>query len=113
MKAFLLAAGLGSRLRPLTDSIPKCMVPIGGRPLLDIWLDAFDRAGVSEVMVNLHHLPGVVRRHLADRTGPPVVRTFFEPRLLGSAGRALMSEKMCRVSPNRYSPVTTAGWADP
>ena len=86
MKAFLLAAGLGSRLRPLTDSIPKCMVPIGGRPLLDIWLDAFDRAGVSEVMVNLHHLPGVVRRHLADRTGPPVVRTFFEPRLLGSAG---------------------------
>ena len=86
MKAFLLAAGLGSRLRPVTDSIPKCMVPIDGRPLLDIWLDAFDRAGVNEVLVNLHHLPDVVRRHIAVRTRPPVVHMFFEPQLLGSAG---------------------------
>lgn len=86
MKAFLLAAGLGSRLRPVTDSIPKCMVPIDGKPLLDIWLDAFDRAGVNEVLVNLHHLPDVVRRHIAVRTRPPVVRMFFEPQLLGSAG---------------------------
>ena len=86
MKAFLLAAGIGSRLRPVTDSVPKCMVVIDDRPLLDIWLDAFDRAGIDEVLVNLHHLPDVVRRHLAERTGPPVVRTFFEPELLGSAG---------------------------
>ena len=86
MKAFLLAAGVGSRLRPITDTIPKCMVAIDGRPLLDIWLDAFDRAGVDEVLVNLHHLPDVVRRHLAARTGPPAVRTVFEPELLGSAG---------------------------
>ena len=86
MKAFLLAAGIGSRLRPITDSVPKCMVVIDDRPLLDIWLDAFDRAGIDEVLVNLHHLPDVVRRHLAERTGPPVVRTFFEPELLGSAG---------------------------
>ena len=67
MKAFLLAAGIGSRLRPITDTIPKCMVVIDGRPLLDIWLDAFDRAGVDEVLVNLHHLPDVVRDHLAER----------------------------------------------
>lgn len=86
MKAFLLAAGIGSRLRPITDSIPKCMVVIDDRPLLDIWLDAFDRAGIEEVLVNLHHLPDVVRRHLAERTRPPVVRTFFEHELLGSAG---------------------------
>ena len=86
MKAFLLAAGIGSRLRPVTDSVPKCMVVIDDRPLLDIWLDVLDRAGVDEVLVNLHHLPDVVRRHLAERTGPPVVRTFFEPELLGSAG---------------------------
>ena len=86
VKAFLLAAGVGSRLRPITDTIPKCMVAIDGRPLLDIWLDAFDRAGVDEVLVNLHHLPDVVRDHIAARTGPPVVRTFFEPELLGSAG---------------------------
>ncbi len=86
MKAFLLAAGVGSRLRPLTDTTPKCMLPIGNRPLLDIWLDAFDRAGVDEVLVNLHHLPDVVRRHLAGHTGPPAVRMVFEPELLGSAG---------------------------
>jgi len=86
MKAFLLAAGVGSRLRPITDTIPKCMVPIDGQPMLDIWLDAFDRAGVDEVLVNLHLLPDVVRHHLEGRPGTPAVRTFFEPELLGSAG---------------------------
>jgi mannose-1-phosphate guanylyltransferase len=86
MKAFLLAAGVGSRLRPITDTIPKCMVPIDGQPMLDIWLDAFDRAGMDEVLVNLHYLPDVVRHHLEARTGTPAVRTFFEPELLGSAG---------------------------
>jgi mannose-1-phosphate guanylyltransferase len=89
VKAFLLAAGVGSRLRPLTDTTPKCMLLIDDRPLLDIWLDAFDRSGVDEVLVNLHHLPDVVRRHLAARSGPPAVRTFFEPELLGSAGTLL------------------------
>jgi mannose-1-phosphate guanylyltransferase len=86
VKAFLLAAGVGSRLRPITDAIPKCMLDMGGRPLLDIWLDAFARAGVDEVLVNLHHLPDAVRRQVATRTGPPVVRTVYEPVLLGSAG---------------------------
>ena len=86
MKAFLLAAGLGSRLRPITDTIPKCMVPIDGRPMLDIWLGALDSADVDEVLVNLHHLPHVVRRHLDERVGPPTVRTVFERELLGSAG---------------------------
>lgn len=86
MKAFLLAAGVGSRLRPITDTLPKCMVVIDDRPLLDVWLDAFDRAGIDEVLVNLHHLPDVVRDHIAARGGPPVVRAFFEPELLGSAG---------------------------
>ena len=89
MKAFLLAAGVGSRLRPLTDEIPKCMVEIDGRPLLDIWLDAFEQAGIDEVHVNLHHLPGIVSRHLAARCGPPGVSTSFEPTLLGSAGTLL------------------------
>jgi mannose-1-phosphate guanylyltransferase len=86
VKAFLLAAGIGSRLRPITDITPKCMLTIGDRPLLDIWLAAFDRAGVDEVLVNLHHLPNVVRRHLAAHQGPPTVRTVYEPELLGSAG---------------------------
>jgi len=86
MKAFLLAAGVGSRLRPLTNTLPKPMLLIDDRPLLDIWLDAFDLAGVDEVLINLHHLPDVVRRHVARRSGPPEVRLVFEPELLGSAG---------------------------
>ena len=89
MKAFLLAAGLGTRLRPITNTTPKCMLVIDDRPLLDIWLDAFDAAGVDEVLVNLHHLPEVVSQHLAARTAPPSVRTVFEPELLGSAGTLL------------------------
>jgi mannose-1-phosphate guanylyltransferase len=86
VKAFLLAAGVGSRLRPITDTMPKCMLVIDDRPLLGIWLDAFNRAGVDEVLVNLHHLPDVVRRYVAARTAPPAVHMFFEPELLGSAG---------------------------
>jgi len=86
MKAFLLAAGVGSRLRPITDTIPKCMAPIDGQPMLDIWLDALDRAGIDEVLVNLHHMPHAVRHHLDGRAGPPTVRTVFEQELLGSAG---------------------------
>jgi mannose-1-phosphate guanylyltransferase len=86
VKAFLLAAGIGSRLRPLTDTTPKAMLEIGGRPLLGIWLDEMDRAGVTEVLVNLHHLPEVVQAYMAGRTGPPAVRLVLEPALLGSAG---------------------------
>jgi mannose-1-phosphate guanylyltransferase len=62
------------------------MLTIDGTPMLDIWLDAFDRAGVDEVLINLHHLPDVVRRHLDMRVSPPAVQTSFEPELLGSAG---------------------------
>lgn len=93
MKAFLLAAGVGSRLRPITDTVPKCMVVIDERPMLDIWLDAFAQADVDEVLINLHHLPDVVRRHLAARTAPPAVRMFHEPELLGSAGTLLANRK--------------------
>jgi mannose-1-phosphate guanylyltransferase len=86
MRAVLLAAGLGTRLRPLTDHTPKCLVEVGGRTLLDAWLDALDAAGVDEVLVNLHHLPHLVEAHLATRRGGPVVHTVHEPVLRGSAG---------------------------
>jgi mannose-1-phosphate guanylyltransferase len=87
MKAFLLAAGTGTRLRPITDATPKCLVRIGDRTLLDIWLDAFAHAGVTEVLVNLHHLADSVRAHVAVREAQlPAIRLVFEPELLGSAG---------------------------
>ena len=93
MKAFLLAAGLGTRLRPLTDRVPKCLVTVGGRPMLDIWLDALEAAGVGEVLVNLHHLAPLVRSHLAGRRGGPVVHLVEEPELLGSAGTLAANRK--------------------
>lgn len=86
MKAILLAAGTGSRLRPLTDRVPKCLLTFGDRSLLDLWLDALHRAGVDDVLVNVHHLAHLVDAHLSARSEPPAVRTSFEPVLLGSAG---------------------------
>lgn len=87
MKAFLLGAGVGSRLRPLTDHVPKCLVPVNGEPLLDIWLRLLRQCGVTEVLLNTHHLAPVVRDFVRARAGAtPVVTLFHEPVLLGSAG---------------------------
>jgi len=93
--AVLLAAGLGTRLRPLTDLTPKCLVQVSGRTLLDIWLDALAAVGVTEVLVNTHHLAERVEGHLALRDEvPPRVRTVHEPQLLGSAGTLLANRHL-------------------
>lgn len=85
-KAFLLAAGLGTRLRPLTDTTPKCLVPVGGRPLLHWWLRVCERLGVQEVLLNTHHLAGQVREFVRTRTSSVRVTLYHEEKLLGSAG---------------------------
>jgi len=86
MKAFLLAAGHGTRLRPFTDRIPKCLVPVRGVPLLAIWLEICRRYGVDEVLVNLHSHAQKVRDFLAKSRTDIRVRLFEEPNLLGNAG---------------------------
>ena len=87
MKAYLLAAGRGTRLRPLTDRLPKCLVEIGGEPLLGRWIGELARAGVDQVLVNTHHLPGPVREYVGRDPVPGVaVRLVHEEILLGSAG---------------------------
>jgi mannose-1-phosphate guanylyltransferase len=86
MKAFLLAAGVGKRLGELTRHTPKCLLPIGGRPLLDYWFDALEAAGVKEVLVNLHHHAEVMQTYLDAKVTPLRIRTLREPALLGSAG---------------------------
>jgi len=85
-KAFLLAAGLGTRLKPLTDATPKCLIPVGGRPLLHWWLEICARLGVREVLLNTHHHADQVRAFAAARAGGPAVTLFHEEKLLGSAG---------------------------
>lgn len=88
LRAVLLAAGLGTRLRPLTDRTPKCLIEIAGRPLLDYWIDRLAAAEVADVLVNTHHLPEAVRRYIehVNRGGRLRMHEAFEPELLGSAG---------------------------
>ena len=74
MKAFLLTAGLGTRLRPLTDGMPKCLLPICGKPLLEIWLELLGKHGVSEVLVNTHWRREKVERYIKDRSQKSEVR---------------------------------------
>ena len=76
VKAFLLAAGLGTRLRPLTDDTPKCMLPWTASLCSTSGLTPSTGAGVDEVLVNLHYLPEVVRRHLRGRAEPPLSTPF-------------------------------------
>ena len=86
VKAFLLAAGLGTRLRPLTDHMPKCLVPIRGQPLLGWWFRLLERHGVQHVFINLHHLADRVHEFLDQYQGPLQITRSFEKVLLGSAG---------------------------
>jgi NDP-sugar pyrophosphorylase family protein len=89
MKAFILAAGAGTRLRPLTDSCPKPMLPIAGEPLLAHTLRWLHRYGVVEAALNLHHLPDVVRDGLGDGASFGMRLSYsYEPELLGTAGAA-------------------------
>src|SRR5229473_5372526 len=93
MKAFLLAAGHGTRLRPLTDDMPKCLVPIRGVSMLEIWLELCRRAGISELFVNLHAHADVVRSALKDNKIGVQVRLSEEHVLLGSAGTLLYNRQ--------------------
>lgn len=85
-KAFLLAAGLGTRLRPLTDETPKCLLPIQGRPLLSVWLEFCEKLGVREVLINTHHLATQVENWAGRQRSTVQIRLFHEEDLLGSAG---------------------------
>ncbi len=87
MRAMLLAAGLGTRLRPLTEEIPKPLLPVANRPQIHYVLDLLVRAGVREVVVNLHHLGGRVRAALGDSYGGALRISYSpEPELLGTGG---------------------------
>ncbi len=86
MKAILLTAGLGSRLRPLTDILPKCLLPINGRPLLEYWFYMLAKVGITSILMNLHYLAPVMKEWVALTQYAENVKMVFEEELLGTAG---------------------------
>ncbi len=86
MRALLLAAGLGTRLDPLTRYLPKCLMPLHGRPLLDHWLEKLSRLGVDEFVVNTHHHADLVERYVRASRFADAVTLSHEPELLGTSG---------------------------
>lgn len=99
MKAFLLAAGHGARLRPLTDVMPKCLVPVRGQPLLKIWLDLCASSGIDEVIINLHSHADSVEEYLQQNEPPVQVHVVREDTLLGSAGTLLANRALVESDP--------------
>jgi NDP-sugar pyrophosphorylase family protein len=97
MKAFILAAGLGTRLRSLGLEVPKVMAPIGGKPLLEHHLELFKRQGIREFIVNLHHLPKEITNYFGDgaRFGVRIIYSH-ESELLGTAGAVKKMEQELR-----------------
>jgi MurNAc alpha-1-phosphate uridylyltransferase len=85
-RAMVLAAGLGARMRPLTDTMPKPLVPVAGRPLIDHVLDRLADAGVTRAVVNVHYLADLLMRHLAHRSRPEVVVSDERGTLLDTGG---------------------------
>lgn len=85
-KAMVLAAGLGMRMRPLTNHMPKPLVAVGGKPLIDWSLDALARAGVEEVIVNVHYFSDMLIEHLSHRSHPRVIISDERETLLDSGG---------------------------
>ncbi len=92
--AMVMAAGYGKRLRPLTDTVPKPMVKVLGRPMIDVVLDRLVAAGVARAVINLHHLGNVIRDHLRDRTDIEILFSD-EPEILETAAAP---RKLCRFS---------------
>ncbi len=85
-RAMVLAAGLGQRMRPITDTLPKPLVAIGGKPMLDHALDRLAEAGVEEAVVNVHHLAAQIEAHLATRQRPRVTISDERAQLLETGG---------------------------
>jgi mannose-1-phosphate guanylyltransferase len=94
MKALLLAAGFGRRLSPITDTIPKCLVPIQGIPLLEIWLSKIFCAGISRVVINTHYLSNLVVDFIEDSQWRTHIDLFHEPVLLGTGGTLIATRKV-------------------
>ncbi len=92
MKALLLSAGLGTRLRPLTNKIPKCLVPINGKPLLYYWLENLSKCGVTEFLINTHYLSDQVKEFVNNSNFKDRITLVYEEELLNTGGSLLKNK---------------------
>ena len=95
----VLAAGLGLRMRPLTEKTPKPLIPIAGRPLLDHVLDRLGDAGVTEAIVNVHYLPDQIIDHVAPRITPRVTISDERDQVLGTGGGVVKALPLLGAAP--------------
>ena len=99
MRALLLAAGLGTRLKPLTNYLPKCLVPIHGRPLLDYWLELLVKNGFNDVIINTHYLAPLVIKYVMSSGWTKHVTLVHEENLIGTGGTILANKDFFKDEP--------------
>ena len=97
--AMVLAAGLGLRMRPITEKIPKPLVQVAGKTLLDHVLDKLAAIGVEKAIVNVHYLPDQIIRHLADRQHPRIVISDERNEILGTGGGVVKALPLLGAAP--------------
>jgi N-acetyl-alpha-D-muramate 1-phosphate uridylyltransferase len=85
-RAIVLAAGLGTRMRPYSDNVPKPLVQVSGKALIDYALDRLADAGVEQAVVNVHYMADALERHLAKRTRPRIIISDERNKLMGTGG---------------------------
>lgn len=93
MRAVLLAAGLGTRLRPVTDHVPKCLVPVRGKPLLQYWLELLFENGIERILINTHYLPDSVRDFVYASPWKSRIDLVHEDKLLQTGGTLLQNRQ--------------------
>jgi mannose-1-phosphate guanylyltransferase len=92
VRAILLAAGLGTRLRPITDTMPKCLVPIHGKPLINYWLEQLLEAGVERLLINTCYLHEQVEAHIEQSEFASMVDLAYEKDLLLTGGTIIKNK---------------------
>lgn len=97
--AIVLAAGLGKRMRPITERMPKPLIPIAGKPLLDWGLDALATAGIERAVINVHHLGDQIIAHVKERAQPTIAISDETAQLLDSAGAIVKALPLLGTGP--------------
>ena len=93
MNALLLAGGYGKRLRPITDSVPKCLVKINGKPLLEHWLELLNHEAIKKIIINTHYLSEMVTEFIQKSKYKKKIILAYEEKLLGTGGTILRNKE--------------------